>query len=1153
MANLILFIGLGGTGTVTLLNLKKRLLEYYDEEEVTRSFAFQYIDTDREELNRLKSSFSSEIARFGKSFFNEETEYLWVGGFVPRDIAAEYERRRSSPERMREIDRNLDSWLDDRASTHFSQQVITKGADANRQLGRFCLMVKESEVVNALAGKINNLNSVRHQREAEDHIQVYVVTSCCGGTGSSMFYDVLFICNRVYKDVAKGEPQIHGVIFSPFDYIRRMADQGLGDYVPRYKVNAWAFFEELEYAFWDRLYSDRSVSEKGTAIKSNSFNPDSAEVKNFQGNWKPFASAFIVDSQLDTGKRIPQNLFIQNVASALFYTITSSGNGRVESTLTNDPLKYFPKADATYGTARVYHTFGYRALEYPHQFFRKYFQTRFAHEALGFGLLRPLNIPAEKIKSDAQKECDEIVFRAVKRFKDEASLRLREDDGQGLIRNLSIASFCKPRGRASDDLEVDPKKVNDATLSYAIEEVRNLAHEVKQTIHNIALEILGTNKSDTAGRRTAHEQIADGLRRVLREAMWQYGVKYLSGESLTDGSFKRGILAEIDLMLTGRYFEGYKQQQDREEQLKQMLNATDGSEGLEQLKQKALESIPGFIGRATGGMRELERALKAFNNKRQEYIEEYFERELLGHELKLLLDVAAADDAASVSIQRTIEGFEVVEKPLVDRLEDQVKRIKTLLTPMEGELGQAYTQDLPKEFKATENDLMTQYLPNLSEALDSENRWLEGTELDRNYRRLCEHRHLDQFGAIMKSLLDIDNNCRALGFKIEDLCAAEGSSGEREKLLLRDRIESFVEQKFFTDQEVRDFLHRPLVDVFLSYPEKGDGMTQETIRKAFTNSLATMTMEEASVVKEGEIIVYSSADGTVPDPASIARKMGYNPDDPQRIQYVADDQMNRHRIVALKIKPNFVKEELKNFVKELQSAYNDRKGDQPHLSKEWNINGVLRTTEKRTLEQTLMKGLAFHMLLRNPTYGLLATSPDLSRRLFTDETAGYDGLVQDSPIYLELFDELRKKRRLVACPAFGGDWLDEEGKIRLKTKEGLKSLLVGLAEENDKYEAAIASLSKYPFIERNIRLFEEKLLKALVEAFPSEEERKQLFEKVKASFDAKRRQFETNLERGDTSRYGDLNTLLKMQKELGIYVKEIFQKNGEEEVDTEGL
>ncbi len=1143
MANLILFIGLGGTGMFTLLNLKKRLLEYHGEDEVGRSFAFQYFDTDMNEVDRMKNAFSLDVAKYGNAFFNQENEYLWLGGFVPRDVAAAYERLRSTPGSMEDMHRNLDTWLDDRASIYFSQQVLRKGADANRQLGRFCLMVKEPHVVSALTSKINALNTARIERGTHDQLQIYVISSSCGGTGSSMLYDTLFICNRVYKAIAKGEPQICAVVYAPFDYIQLVKQAGTSkELEQRYKMNAWAFFEEIEYAFWDFHYSGKPVLEKGTAIKSNCFNPVSADVKAYDGNWTPFASAFIVDSQLDSGRRIPQNLFIQNVANALFYTITSSGNARVASTLTNQGL---PQQQPVFRTAPVYHTFGYRALEYPRHFFMKYFRTRFAYEALSFGLLRPLNIPMDKIRSDARQHCDETVYSILNEFKSKANEQLRDDDGQGLTRQLGIGRFCKPRQKPGDELEIDPKKVNDATLNAAIEEAKDLALKVKDSINALSLEHMGNKRSDTEGKKTGYERVAQRSQRVLRDSLGQYGVNYLAGEPLPDGGFKRGVFAEIDATLTSRYFEAYREYQEKEERLRQMLNDPDGSQGLEQLKQRVQESAPGLLGRVG----ELEKALKAFNRKRHEYIEEYFEREILGHELKFLFDTSAGDEAASASVQRTIEGFEITDKPLVDEFEDQVKRIKAEMTPLEGELQRAYIVDLPKEFRATETDLMTQYLPNLSGYLDVENQWVDNSNLDRLYRRLCERKNLEQFSAVMREMLDVDNNCKALGFRIEDLCADDQSSAEPQKKLLKERIQRFVDEKFFGDQEVRNFLDRALAEVFLSYPEKSrTELSQERIRNAFVSALATMTMEEASIIKEGELIVYCSADGPTPDPSSIVRKMGYDPDNPQKIQYVPDDQNNRHRIVALKIKPNFVKEELKNFAKELQAAYTarDRNRDLAHLSKEWNINGVLRTTEKQTLEQALMKGLAFYLLLHSPKYGLAKQKDGIINKLFTEETGGYDGLVQDSPIFFETVDEVRKLKRLVACPSFGNDWLDDEGRIRLKTREGSKSLLLPLADQGDRYETAIASLSKYPFIGENLRKFEAKFLKAFKEAVPDEAERKNLLAKVMNGFQAKITQFNDRVGRGDTSCQGDLNVLWRMQKELTGYMKEIFPKDGQE-------
>ncbi|MCW5968923.1 MAG: hypothetical protein KIT57_10445 [Blastocatellales bacterium] len=276
------FMGLGGTGAMTLLYLKKRLLDYFGADEVGKYFQFLYLDTDQNELGRMRSRFEIEIKSYGNKFFNEDDEYLWLGGFVPRDQVAGYERYRVTPEKMPDEGKNVQTWIDDRAALFFSDQVLNMGADANRQLGRFCLMYHRNAVETRVNSGITSLVNITPDGTNQPEVRFVLIGSCCGGTGSSMFYDLLFMCNRIYRSKSKGAPRVNAVIYAPFDFIDRINDQGFGEsFKQRYRINAWAFFEEIEHAFWDLIYSGKPNTERGRSILQNAFNPFDTSVRNY--------------------------------------------------------------------------------------------------------------------------------------------------------------------------------------------------------------------------------------------------------------------------------------------------------------------------------------------------------------------------------------------------------------------------------------------------------------------------------------------------------------------------------------------------------------------------------------------------------------------------------------------------------------------------------------------------------------------------------------------------------------------------------------------------------------------------------------------------------------------------------------------------------
>ncbi|MCW5968925.1 MAG: hypothetical protein KIT57_10455 [Blastocatellales bacterium] len=848
---------------------------------------------------------------------------------------------------------------------------------------------------------------------------------------------------------------------------------------------------------------------------------------------------------------MPRELLMNNVASTLFYTIISSAKPLVDSILTNDPAKTMSPSQPPHFTAPCYHTFGFRSLEYPRVYFQKYFFARFAYESLSHGLLRPLKVASTEIQEDAKARCEEVAGNIINEFRRKAAAQFEGDDGLGLTGELDLTEFYKLRKDPKDPIEIDPVRVTDDALNRSIQAVKQLAVNVRDGLSQLAWEHFGNWESDTREHITGYERAADALRRLMRESIWRYGVNYLTGEPKADGGTIEGVLVRIDKVLTLRYRDVDKRLKLLERRLTNLLNSTDRdgdeSDGLEQLKALVLSSIPSRFNRTT----KLKRALDNFNLKRREYIQTYFERELLRHERDFLYAIAAGDETGDAVAQRTIEGEVIPFVPLVDQFENQAMRMKVLLTEAEEQCRIAYVQDLPREFLSTESDLLTGYLPPLGDFLRVErNEWRKDTQLDAAYRRLCDASRLERFQPIMRDLLDVDNNCDALGFDIGELCAAPGQTGQAQLRMLRDRTDAFVKERFFGDPATRQFLDRPLVEVFNSYSTD----EQKKIREEFQRNLYAFSMPESSAVtKKAEVVVYASADGREPDAASLAAKLGYDGTKPQGIQYVPDEQNNRHRIIALKIKPNFVKEEFKNFIQELRSAYTDRDRVTtfPHLKKEWNSLGLLRTTDQRSLEVTLMLGLVFHLVLKHqkePTVSKKVMA--VINRLFVGETGGYDGLVQDSPIHIETIRD-GKEKRLVACP---GLIFDDGGKIKMATRAGYgNSLLIQLALPQDRYEDAITVLTKHEEVVAAVAAFKEKFLKGLNEVCKNAESRKSLFEPILNMLVKKSDQLKELIDRGENLRLGDKDTLDKMISEFRRFLESEVYQSPDQSEDTEDV
>ena len=209
-----LYIGLGGTGAASVLALKKLFIDRYGE--VPPSVKLLAIDTDKGTLYKEVWSSNGEKISFSHS------EFLCLHVGSPYSVYLS----------------NLDSfqWIP-KKNVKFISNLNGVGS-CIRSNARFVFAVNRDIVKKCILGALNSL-----PRDNSCYININIISSSAGGTGSGIFLDVTCLVKESLKDTLCSNFDIRPWFILP-DVYREMV-HGVGSaYV---YLNAWATFEEIDY------------------------------------------------------------------------------------------------------------------------------------------------------------------------------------------------------------------------------------------------------------------------------------------------------------------------------------------------------------------------------------------------------------------------------------------------------------------------------------------------------------------------------------------------------------------------------------------------------------------------------------------------------------------------------------------------------------------------------------------------------------------------------------------------------------------------------------------------------------------------------------------------------------------------------------------
>ena len=237
-----LYIGLGGTGMGTLLNVKKMFIDNYGE--VPPMIGFLGIDTDGGVYKKELDS------RYGKVCLSPN-EQLPVSVDEARPVFSVY--------------KDHFGWLPE--ENLYALTSMTLGAGQVRTNGRFAFIYNMRKVEDKVVDAVNRISHAdiavnpRYELLAND-VEIHMVFSVCGGTGAGTFIDAAYLVRRCAPKC-----KLTGYAVLP-DVFESMSNSGMA----KVKINAFGSIQDLDYLMhlgldkrpvdFDYIHNEVSVNER---------------------------------------------------------------------------------------------------------------------------------------------------------------------------------------------------------------------------------------------------------------------------------------------------------------------------------------------------------------------------------------------------------------------------------------------------------------------------------------------------------------------------------------------------------------------------------------------------------------------------------------------------------------------------------------------------------------------------------------------------------------------------------------------------------------------------------------------------------------------------------------------------------------------------
>ena len=350
-----LFIGLGGTGAMSLIALKKRFMEVYGHVDAENAslpefVKFMVFDTDAEGT-RNKSKAKARNAVSGKVFDVE---------FMPSEVIP-----MKAPDCgefiMAPHNKDQFEWMPlENLGILNALNDLDKGAGQVRLFGRVAHFFNIADVRNALSDGVDEVRlasqSNVHFEPLGDDMEVHVVASLAGGTGSGMFMDVGMLLREILESRTL-KANINGYFVLPDIFWSVASRQDM----KRVKPNSIGALKELDF-FMEMIHGQEAKAQKSNGNENRMteiWDPETSPlhesedksmpylVQRYIGGEEvqlmgtPYSHVYLIDSEnRDEGTFNKVEELAATISKGLFASVTSMSVG-LQSVDDNDKDKHY--------------------------------------------------------------------------------------------------------------------------------------------------------------------------------------------------------------------------------------------------------------------------------------------------------------------------------------------------------------------------------------------------------------------------------------------------------------------------------------------------------------------------------------------------------------------------------------------------------------------------------------------------------------------------------------------------------------------------------------------------------------------------------------------------------------------------------------------
>ena len=201
--NRTICIGLGGTGRDVLMRIRRLIIERYGDFKELPIISFVHIDTDKASSNVTGLRTGNTYQGIDLRFSDAEKVAATMTRSEVDNITRELSRNVSNYDGSPGVHSNISSWFPPQLLTNL--KAIEEGAQAIRPVGRLAFFHNYRKIKSAIESAEQKTRGhesfmIRNNWTVDNKLNIFVVGSLCGGTGSGIFLDIAYGLRQMYGD-----------------------------------------------------------------------------------------------------------------------------------------------------------------------------------------------------------------------------------------------------------------------------------------------------------------------------------------------------------------------------------------------------------------------------------------------------------------------------------------------------------------------------------------------------------------------------------------------------------------------------------------------------------------------------------------------------------------------------------------------------------------------------------------------------------------------------------------------------------------------------------------------------------------------------------------------------------------------------------------